>query len=111
MVVDTISTPLVSFAGSGVAGFFIGMLLRRILHIILIIVGSFLGVLFLAIQFMANKGYLGNAQIDWTRVGNDTAVSLQNLVAQFSNQHIFGVLGIPATSGLAVGTLLGIAKG
>jgi uncharacterized membrane protein (Fun14 family) len=110
MVVDSVSTPLISFAGSGVAGFFIGMLLRRVLHILLIIVGSFLGAIFLAIQYMSNKGYLGNAQIDWTRIGNDTAVSLQNLVAQFSNQHIFGVLGIPATSGLAIGMMAGLAK-
>jgi hypothetical protein len=87
-----------------------GMLLRRILHIILIIVGSFLGVLFLAIQFMANKGYLGNAQMDWTRIGNDTAASFQSLVTQFSSQHIFGVLGIPATSGLAIGVLAGLIK-
>lgn len=99
MVVDTISTPLISFAGSGVAGFFMGMLLRRVLHIVLIIVGSFLGALFLAIQFMANKGYLGNAQIDWTRIGNDTAASFQGLYTQFSSQHVFGALGIPATSG------------
>jgi uncharacterized membrane protein (Fun14 family) len=69
MVVDTVSTPLISFAGSGVAGFFIGMLLRRVLHILMIIVGSFFGILFLAIQYMSNKGYLGNAQVDWTRIG------------------------------------------
>jgi uncharacterized membrane protein (Fun14 family) len=110
MVVDTINTPLISFVGSGVAGFFIGMLLRRVLHILLIIVGSFLGALFLAIPYMSNKGYLGNVQIDWTCIGNDTAVSLHNLVAQFSNQHIFGLLGIPATSGLAIGVLARLAK-
>jgi hypothetical protein len=110
MVIDTLTTPLVSFAGSGVAGFFIGILLRRVLHIILIIVGSFLGVLFLAIQYMSNKGYLGNAQVDWTRIGNDTAVYFQNIVTFFSSQHIFGVLGIPATSGLAVGIIAGVAR-
>jgi uncharacterized membrane protein (Fun14 family) len=85
MVVDTISTPLVSFAGSGVVGFFIGMLLRRVLHILLIIVGAFLGALFLAIQYMAHKGYLGNVQIDWTHIGNDTASYFQSLATQFSH--------------------------
>jgi uncharacterized membrane protein (Fun14 family) len=54
-MIDTLTTPLISFAGSGVAGFFIGILLRRVLHIILVIVGSFLGVLFLAIQYMSNN--------------------------------------------------------
>jgi uncharacterized membrane protein (Fun14 family) len=110
MVVDTLTTALVSFGSSALCGFFIGMLLKRVLKIILIIIGSFLGVLFLAIQYMSHKGYLGNAQIGWTRIENDTAVSLQNLVAQFSNQHIFGLLGIPVTSGLAIGVIAGLAK-
>jgi uncharacterized membrane protein (Fun14 family) len=48
MVVDTIvnsiPTPIMTFGGSAIAGFFIGMLLKRVLKIILIIVGSFLGV-------------------------------------------------------------------
>jgi uncharacterized membrane protein (Fun14 family) len=108
-MIDTLTTPLISFAGSGVAGFFIGILLRRVLHIILVIVGSFLGVLFLAIQYMSNKGYLGG-QIDWTRIGNDTAAYFQSLITQFSSQHILGVLGIPATSGLAVGIIAGVAR-
>jgi uncharacterized membrane protein (Fun14 family) len=68
------------------------MLLKRVLRILLIIVGSFLGVLFLAIQYMAHKGYLGNVQIDWTRIGNDTAASFQNLVAQFSDYKIYDQL-------------------
>lgn len=88
-----------------------GMLLRRILHIILIIVGSFLGALFLAIQFMANNGYLGKAEIDWNRIGTDAMGWLNGIVEQFSNQHIFAALGIPATSGLAVGIIAGLAKG
>jgi uncharacterized membrane protein (Fun14 family) len=107
MVVDSVSTPVITFAGSGLCGFFIGILLKRVL----IVVGSFLGILFLAIQYMSHKGYLGNAQIDWTHIGNDTAAWFQNLVVHFSNQHIFGVLGIPATSGLAIGVIAGLAKG
>jgi uncharacterized membrane protein (Fun14 family) len=101
----------IPFGGSAVAGFFMGMLLRRILHIILIIVGSFLGALFLAIQFMANNGYLGKAEIDWNRIGTDAMGWLNGIVEQFSNQHIFTALGIPATSGLAVGIIAGLAKG
>ena len=88
-----------------------GMLLRRVLHIILIIDGSFLGAVFLAIQFMANKGYLGNAEIDWNRIGTDAMGLVNGLVEQFSNQHILAALGIPATSGLAVGIIAGLARG
>jgi hypothetical protein len=51
---------------------------------------------------MSHKGYLGvgGGQINWDRIGTDTAVWFQSLTAHFSNQHIFSVLGIPATSGL-----------
>jgi uncharacterized membrane protein (Fun14 family) len=44
------SEPLLSniipFAGSGVAGFFMGMFLRRVLKFLVIIMGSFLGAVF-----------------------------------------------------------------
>ena len=45
-MIENISTPLVSFAGSGVAGFFMVMFLRRVMKFLVIIIGSFLGVYF-----------------------------------------------------------------
>ena len=60
---------LVSFAGSG--GFFMGMFLRRVLKFIVIIIGSFLGAVFLVIQWMQARQYI-QGQVDWSRVGNDT---------------------------------------
>jgi len=48
--------------------------------------------------------------IDWNRVGNDIMVWLQSYSAQVSSSHIFGTLGIPATSGLAIGLVAGLAK-
>jgi len=47
---------------------------------------------------------------DWNRVGNDTMVWLQSLSAQVSSSDILGTLGIPATSGLAIGLVAGRAK-
>jgi hypothetical protein len=49
-MIENIPTPLVSFAGSGVAGFFMGMFLRRVLKFLVIIIGSFIGAVFLVIQ-------------------------------------------------------------
>jgi hypothetical protein len=49
-------------------------------------------------------------QVDWNRVGNDSIVWLQSLSAQVSSSHIFDTLGIPATSGLAIGLVAGLAK-
>ena len=54
-------------------GFFCGAILRKILKILVIIMGLGLGLFFLGIQYMANKGYL-ESQINWDRVGNDTAI-------------------------------------
>jgi uncharacterized membrane protein (Fun14 family) len=53
-MIESIPTPLVSFAGSGVAGFFMGMFLRRVLKFLVIIIGSFLGAVFLAIEWRVN---------------------------------------------------------
>jgi uncharacterized membrane protein (Fun14 family) len=108
-MIENIPTPLVSFVGSGVAGFFMGMFLRRVLKFIVIIIGSFLGAVFLAIQCMQERQYI-QGHVDWNRVGNDTMVWLQSHSAQVSSSHIFGTLGIPATSGLAIGLVAGLAK-
>jgi len=51
-MIENIPTPLVSFAGSSVAGFFMGMFLRRVLKFLVIIIGSFLGAVFFVIQWM-----------------------------------------------------------
>jgi uncharacterized membrane protein (Fun14 family) len=54
-MIENFPTPLVSFAGSGVAGFFMGMFLRRVLKFLVIIIGSFLGAVFLVIQWMRSR--------------------------------------------------------
>ena len=111
VVTESIGIPstLVPFAGSGVAGFFMGMFLRRVLKFLVIIIGSFLGAVFLVIQWMQTRQYI-QGQVDWDRVGNDTMVWFQSLSAQVSSLHIFGTLGIPTTSGLAIGLVAGLAK-
>jgi uncharacterized membrane protein (Fun14 family) len=108
-MIENISSPLVSFAGSSVAGFFMGMFLRRVLKFLVIIVGSFFGAVFLVIQWMQSRQYI-QGQIDWNRVGNDAMASFQSLSAHASGSHILSILGIPATSGLAIGLAAGLAK-
>jgi len=55
---DTIH-PLITFSGSGVVGFFMGMFLRRVLKFLVIIIGSFFGAVFLVIQWMQAREYPG----------------------------------------------------
>ena len=86
-----------------------GMFLRRVLKFLVIIIGSFLGAVFLVIQWMQARQYI-QGQVDWNRVGNDTVAWLQSLSAQVSSSHIFRALGIPASSGLAIGFVAGLAK-
>jgi len=68
-----------------------GMFLRRVLKFLVIIIGSFLGAVFLVIQWMQAHRYL-EGQVDWTRVGNDTMAWFHSLSAQASSSHIFGNL-------------------
>ena len=115
MVVDNIlgniPTPVFTFAGSTFCGFFCGTVLRKILKIVVIIAGIAFGLFFLGIQYMSTKGYLGNDQINWDRVGNDTSVAFQHLYTFFSSQHIFTTLGVPATTGFAAGITIGLVRG
>jgi uncharacterized membrane protein (Fun14 family) len=108
MRTEPLLSSIIPFAGSGVAGFFMGMFLRRVLKFLVIIIGSFLGAVFLVIQWMQARQYI-QGQVDWNRVGNDTMVWL-SFSAQVSSSHIFGTLGIPAASGLAIGLVAGLAK-
>jgi uncharacterized membrane protein (Fun14 family) len=92
---EPLLSSIIPFAGSGIAGFFMGMFLRRMLKLLVIIIGSFVGAVFLVIQWMQARQYL-QGQVDWTRVGNDTMAWFQSLSAQVSSSHIFSTLGIPA---------------
>jgi hypothetical protein len=85
------------------------MFLRIVLKFLVIIIGSFLGAVFVVIQCMQARQYI-QGQLDWGRVGNDTMAWFQSLYAQVSSTHILGTLGIPATSGLAIGMAAGLAK-
>jgi len=65
-----------------------GMFLR-VLKFLAIIIGSFLGPVFLVIQWMQARQYI-QGQVDCNRVGNDTIVWLQSLSAQVSSTQILG---------------------
>jgi hypothetical protein len=41
-MIDNTMNPLIAFTGSGAAGFFMGMFVRRVLKFLVIIIGSFL---------------------------------------------------------------------
>jgi uncharacterized membrane protein (Fun14 family) len=112
MVVDgSLTTGLVPFAGSGLCGFIMGYAVKKIIKWALIILGVLGGIVFLVIQWMSSNGYIQG--IKWDKLGNDIASYGQQLAAQidFTNLHgIFHYLGVPVTSGLAVGMVAGFLK-
>jgi uncharacterized membrane protein (Fun14 family) len=93
-MIDNTIHPLITFTGSGVVGFFMGIFLTRVLKLLVIIIGSFIGAVFLVIQWMQARQYT-QGQVDWNRVGNDTMTLFQSVSAQVSSTHIFGTFGIP----------------
>jgi hypothetical protein len=63
----------------------------------------------LVIQWMQAHQFI-QGEVDWNRVGNDTMAWFQSLSAQVISSHIFGTLGIPATSGLEIGLAAGLGS-
>lgn len=112
MIDSTITEGVVQFAGSGLCGFVMGWVLRKIIKWLLIIAGVLLGVIFLALQYLQKSGYISGT-IQWEKLGNDISSYGQQLATQidFTNLHgIFGTLGVPVGSGLGLGLLAGFLK-
>jgi hypothetical protein len=83
----------------------------KIIKWTLIILGVFLGIIFLVIQYMANNGYITG--IKWDKMGNDMFLVGQQAVHQLDVNSIHGLfhtLGIPVTSGLGIGLVAGFIK-
>jgi hypothetical protein len=59
---------------------------------------------FLVIQWLQARQYI-QGQVDWNRVGNDTGSN--HFLLKFPVCIFFGTMGIPATSGLAIGLVAG----
>lgn len=105
--------PVVSFAGSGLCGFLMGIAIKKILKWLIIIVGVVVGAIFLVIQYLINNHYI-RGQVDWDKIGNATYTTGQHILTQVNptNVHsLLGTLGIPVTGGLGLGLVAGIMRG
>jgi hypothetical protein len=79
---------------------------------LIIIVGVIVGIIFLAMQYLQQNGYI-SGKIDWDKLGNDISNYGSHLLTQVdpTNLHgLFGNLGIPVGSGLGIGLLAGFLK-
>ena len=82
--------------------------IRKILKWILIITGVICGVIFIAIQWLKTNNYIDN--VKWDRLGNDLSSYVQHLASQMDLHGVFSTLGIPVSSGLALGVLIGFFR-
>lgn len=114
MIIDSsLTTPVMTFGGSALCGFFCGYALKKILKWLIVIAGVIVGVIFLAIQYLISRGYI-HGTVDWTKLGTHMANYGQHLLTQVNlagAPNILGTFGIPLTGGLAIGVAAGLAKG
>lgn len=109
MVVDTVTSTIVPFAGSGILGYAMGFALKKVLKWVLIIIGFIAGMFLVGVQPLHKWGYVG--VVNWDKLGNDTSAQIQHFVGNAINitdtHGLLHTLGIPVTGGLALGFIAG----
>jgi uncharacterized membrane protein (Fun14 family) len=102
---------MVPFAGSGLCGYAMGFAVKKILKWVLIAAGFIVGVFLIGIQLMQKNGYINS--VNWDKLGNDTSTQIQHLAGNVNLTDAHGLLhtlGIPVSSGLAIGFLAGFLR-
>ena len=64
MTSEVLLSNIIPFAGSGLVGYAIGFALKKILKLILIIVGFLAGMFFLGVKLLQNYGYVSTVNSD-----------------------------------------------
>jgi len=108
---EALLSNIIPFAGSGLVGYAIGFALKKILKLMLIIVGFLAGMFFVGVQLLQKYGYVST--VDWDKLGNDTSTQIQHWVVNvdITNVHsLFHTLGIPVSGGLGLGFLAGFIR-
>ena len=108
---EVILSNIIPFAGSGLVGYAIGFALKKILKLMLIIVGFLAGMFCVGVQLLQKYGYV--SIVNWDKLGNDTSTQIQHWATNIdvTNLHgIFHTLGIPITGGLGLGFLAGFVR-
>ena len=108
---EVVLSNIIPFAGSGLVGYAIGFALKKILKLMLIIVGFLAGMFFVGIQLLQKYGYVNT--VNWDKFGNDVSIQIQHWVTNvdINNLHgLFHTLGIPVSGGLGLGFLAGFVR-
>ncbi len=102
MTIEIIPSALLSLGSGGIVGFVIGFALKKVMKILAIIAGIFLG----ALIYLQSQSIIG---INWDKLQFLLEHSLPFLSSITSST--LGNIGLPLTGGLSAGLLLGFTKG
>jgi uncharacterized membrane protein (Fun14 family) len=108
---EALLSNIVPFAGSGLLGYAMGFVLKKILKWMLIIIGFLAGMFFVGVQLLQKQGYV--SWVNWDKLGTDTSTQIQHWAANadVTNVHsLFHTLGIPVSGGLGLGFLAGFVR-
>ena len=108
---EVLLSNIIRFAGSGLVGYAIGFAMKKILKLMLIIVGFLAGMFFVGVQLLQKYGYVST--VNWDKLGNYTSTQVQHWFtnADITNLHgLFHMLGIPVSGLHDVGALGRICK-
>jgi uncharacterized membrane protein (Fun14 family) len=111
MASEVLLSNVIPFAGSGLVGYAIGFALKKILKLMLIIVGFLAGMFFVGVQLLQRYGYVSS--VNWDKLGNDVSTQIQHLASNvdINNVHsLFHTLGIPVSGGLGLGFMAGFVR-
>lgn len=116
MITNQMIEGIVGFAGSGFIGYIMGFAVRKIIKWLIIISGVILGTFFMGVYYLQAKGYL-TGTVNWEKMGNDLGNATQGYIQNAQSGQYNGALhqviqnlGIPVSSGLAVGFTIGFLK-
>src|SRR5215813_12859343 len=98
---EPLLSSIIPFAGSGLLGYAMGFALKKILKLMLIMIGFLAGILFVGVQLSQKYGYV--SAVNWEKLGNDNSTQIQHWIANFDlTNSLFHTLEIPVSDGLGL---------
>jgi uncharacterized membrane protein (Fun14 family) len=108
LTLETVPSALFAAGSGGVVGFAIGYALKKVMKILVIIIGIFLG----ALMYLQTQQIIA---INWDKLQSVSESTLLVISNALSNTEqistIAANLGIPLAGGLSAGLVLGLSKG
>ena len=108
MTAEMIPSALLSLGSGGIVGFVVGFALKKVMKILAIIAGIFLG----SLIYLQSQSIIA---VNWEKLQSilqSTLPIINNSISDAGLANgITGIIGMPLLGGLSAGLVLGLAKG